>query len=840
MRSHRSAPVGAVFLTCLSAALAPGARADAPARPPFPYVYGKAYHVLPETHNNQSGYFSLCEGLDGQVYVGTAKYGENAYLVEFDPKKESQRVVLDTNAVCGLSARGYAAQAKLHTRNFVGPSGRIYVGSKQGYPIDGDKQTYPGGYAMVYDPRLGKAFNLGMPFKTEGVIDVAADESRGVLYVVTCENQHWMRADLKEDGPNGRGDGAPRAENWRELGPSLARYASTLIAVDGCAYALTADFQIARYDPAADKVSIRPIEVGGRRFAGAGQEPIPTWVLAKDRKSAYLIFMSDPTLMEVPLSSGEGPVRAAAFGKMVEGKGPDCRCALTLHPDGRVYALIHVQNETGFGESVLHHLTRFDPASRKIEDLGVVAVQNPDYFPLSLLDSGKQAPPNCNGFRRLPDGTWVPTQHMALMAAQDGTLYATFLGPFTVLRIDACKLPPKAPSAAARFIDSALRACDRADTNLPALIKAAETIARRHLDGGLIGFPFQLTQPLAAEMWGRSGGMIHVGLDRPIKPGPRTDREKAKDVVLVAYQAAPSAGDLEELKQLRSRGCYVLGFGPRDRPGLADVVAACDEWIDTAVSETGDEGNTGSGSLLSNLVHGWCLTGEVVAVLNRHGKMPTMWKSFGYADAPAWGQRYLEKKQFHDDFQVPPAAPGALARSYLHQVRHALSRLRADEPKLVQAADYVAADWRAGRKTVVAWSGHLGYARPNPFQAQWSQVVELEPTLAFEVEAYRKATPDGSLVLRLGGNGRTSREVELFAAMRQRVIYFAGDHPATAFRAPAPDAVVDVPLGFAFGDACVPVQGYPIRILPPSGILQLAAFGAIEAQVRATSSEAAR
>src|SRR5206468_10545514 len=110
---------------CLLALLASAARptfADDAARPrpailPYPYVWGKAYRVLPETHNNESGYFSLCEGLDGQVYVGTAKYGENAYLVEFDPRKQTQRIVLDTNAVCGLSARGYAAQAKLHTRN---------------------------------------------------------------------------------------------------------------------------------------------------------------------------------------------------------------------------------------------------------------------------------------------------------------------------------------------------------------------------------------------------------------------------------------------------------------------------------------------------------------------------------------------------------------------------------------------------------------------------------------------------------------------------------------------------------------------------------------------------
>ena len=90
--------------------------ADTDAAPvaPFPYVWAKATHILPETHNNESGYFSLCEGLDGKIYVGTAKYGVNSYLVEFDPKTEKQRIVIDTNEVCGLNPKSYnEAQSKI-------------------------------------------------------------------------------------------------------------------------------------------------------------------------------------------------------------------------------------------------------------------------------------------------------------------------------------------------------------------------------------------------------------------------------------------------------------------------------------------------------------------------------------------------------------------------------------------------------------------------------------------------------------------------------------------------------------------------------------------------------
>ena len=148
-----------------------------------------AHYILPETTSEESGYFSLSESLDGAIHVGTAKYGHNAFLVEFDPRTGKQRVVLDTAKTCGLNATGYAAQSKLHTRNFTGPSGRVYVGSKQGYPIEGDKQAYPGGFPMTYDPRTGRTENLGMPLAGQGVIDIVADEARDRLYAVTCEEQ---------------------------------------------------------------------------------------------------------------------------------------------------------------------------------------------------------------------------------------------------------------------------------------------------------------------------------------------------------------------------------------------------------------------------------------------------------------------------------------------------------------------------------------------------------------------------------------------------------------------------------------------------------------------------
>ncbi|MGE0609659.1 MAG: hypothetical protein AB7O62_21385, partial [Pirellulales bacterium] len=90
---------------------------EKPASAPFAYLQAKAFHIPPETTIEESGYFSLCEGKNGKIYVGTAAYGRNAYLVEFDPATEKMRIVMDVHKLVGLplTPTGYAAQAKLHT-----------------------------------------------------------------------------------------------------------------------------------------------------------------------------------------------------------------------------------------------------------------------------------------------------------------------------------------------------------------------------------------------------------------------------------------------------------------------------------------------------------------------------------------------------------------------------------------------------------------------------------------------------------------------------------------------------------------------------------------------------
>jgi hypothetical protein len=455
-RQHLPALALAALALLSAPRLTPAAEPPKDAQQPpanLKYLWATAYHIPPETTTEESGYFSLCEGKDGKIYIGTAAYGRNSYLVEFDPKTEKMRIVLDSHKLVGLPAEptGYAAQSKIHTRNFVGPSGVIYAGTKQGYPTAEEKKsgkiaTYRGGYVITYDPASGKATNLGMPMplgdkrlpadakEGEGVIDVTADEARGLIYVVTCEHQHWMLYDTKHP-----------TRGYRALGPILRDQPNTLIDKTGRATAITKDYEVARYDPTTDKVTVDQLLVDGKPFAEvAGPKAIhPDWRPAADGKTAYLQLLNDLRLFEVDLSGAAGkPVVARVLGNRFEGKHPDSRGSVAIGPDGRVYSTIRVDNETKFGTGYLHHVVRYDPAEKKIADLGVIVVKNPNFFdfkgPQAKNPDGSLRPRH--GFHTLPDGTLTPLHVvMATIVAKDGSVYATTIYPFTLLRIPPVK-----------------------------------------------------------------------------------------------------------------------------------------------------------------------------------------------------------------------------------------------------------------------------------------------------------------------------------------------------------------------------------------------------------------
>lgn len=406
-----------------------------------PWLWSKAHRIPRHTTSEESGYFSLVSGPDGTLYIGTAKYGENAYLVEFVPRSGKMRVVVDAEKAIGKDAKGFAAQSKIHTRNQVGKSGKIYFGTKQGYLRDGEtRDLYPGGYPMVYEPRTGKTRVYGIPVPGHGIISVTPDESRGVAYVSTCddarpiESTHFLILDL-EDG------------TYRDLKDCRHMYAFIVLDHLGRAYHPVLGGTIARYDPEREELDLLSQTVDGAPptpeslLAHPESQPI-NWEVSPDRKTLYAVAMSGNALIRYDLTAPGDTLRGQRIASLVDGaEKTDCR-ALGVGPDGTVWAGVAA---TMPGAEQRLRIVSYRPGEAATFDHGPIAISNPDYT--SPRDAEGKPLSHQHGVHRVtPDGPLVPRHViMAICAPAADRVYVTTLYPFTLHEFKGIRAPAGTP-----------------------------------------------------------------------------------------------------------------------------------------------------------------------------------------------------------------------------------------------------------------------------------------------------------------------------------------------------------------------------------------------------------
>jgi hypothetical protein len=394
-----------------------------------PLVPATAFAVPKHTTNQGSGYFSIVEGKNGRLYVGAAKYGAGGSLVEFDPRSRQMRVVVDLHREIGTDATGFAAQAKIHTRNNVGPSGQIYFGSKQGYPEKNEKRlAYPGGYPMVYDPAAGSTRVYPIPVPHQGIISVTPDESRDVAYISTCsderpvESTHFLILDLKTGA-------------YRDLLDCRHMYAFIVVDHRGRAYHPILGGEIARYDPERDLLERLRQTIDGRppapesHLADPESHPI-NWDISPDGRTLYAAAMSGNQLYSYDLAAGGDVLSGRSLGKLLpEAESTDCR-ALCVGPQGTAWAAVYGKVPDR-GEAL--HLVSYRPGGAGPRDHGAIVVDNPDYTEFTGAD-GTPLPWH-HGMKKRGDGRLSPLYHMGICQARDGAVYVMVICPLTLLEI---------------------------------------------------------------------------------------------------------------------------------------------------------------------------------------------------------------------------------------------------------------------------------------------------------------------------------------------------------------------------------------------------------------------
>ena len=398
------------------------------------WILGKAAHVPSEYTNQESGYFSIIEGKNGNVYIGCAKYGVNAYLVEFNPRNGVMKMVVDVHRAIGTMLKSFGAQAKIHTRNNLGQlTGKIYFGSKQGYPEKGEKRTdYPGGYVLAYDPKTDKTENFGMPKQYHGVISVTPDEQRGLIYVSTCddgrpiESAHFMVYDMK-------------TKKYRDFGDSKVSYAFIVLDNKGRAWHPWLGGKMGRYDPESDKFEMLDVTVDGQPcpqdIAKIGNEkqhgPVLNWDASPDGKTLWCVEMSTNMLFSFDMSAAGKTVPGKRHGPLLANvKATDCR-ALAVAPtkEGKVWMALTEQGRPG---GAMTHLVSYTPGDKAPRDHGAVGIANPDY--VTFKDEKGKDRPWHHGLRKEKDGTLTPYTPLGIAAGADGSVYVETLAPLTIIR----------------------------------------------------------------------------------------------------------------------------------------------------------------------------------------------------------------------------------------------------------------------------------------------------------------------------------------------------------------------------------------------------------------------
>jgi len=400
--------------------------ADSPA---VRWIPATAYCVPKETATEGEGYFAIVEGKNGRLYIGTHANAVNSWLVEFDPAARKMQIVVDAHKAIGTNARGFAAQAKIHTRNNTGASGKIYFATKQGYPAKNEKFTdYPGGYPMVYDPATGRTKVYPIPVPHHGIISITPDESRGVAYLSTCsderptESSHFGILDLATG-------------KYRDLMDTHHVYAFIVVDYLGRAYHPILGGDIARYDPRSDKLerlkqTIDGVPPGDKSLLAHKESHPINWDISPDGKTLYAVPMSENQLYRYDLTGSSEVLPGRSCGPLVPGaRNTDCR-GMCVGPTGTVWATV-TEGKDGIQ---WNHLVSYRPGDARPTDHGIVSVRNPDFTEFKDK-SGKDLPFH-GGLYRAPDGT-TTTRYVTLgiCQSQEGGVYILGLHPYMVLQV---------------------------------------------------------------------------------------------------------------------------------------------------------------------------------------------------------------------------------------------------------------------------------------------------------------------------------------------------------------------------------------------------------------------
>ena len=323
-------------------------------------------------------------------------------------------------------------------------------------------------------------------------------------------------------------------------------------------------------------------------------------------------------------------------------------------------------------------------------------------------------------------------------------------------------------------------------TDLPAMRTLADQAAGRLANGGklwVMGPP-----SLVGEFCGRAGGLMMIRALGDNTPGPR-------DLVLAF---ADRNGSIPVLPILD--GPLVISFS--DKPSAPGAPCLRSHATETGVSPT-----------LAEAACGWVFTGELIAALTRLGRMPVIYESIGAYGGQSRIMQYKNGEiAWHEDHKVSKIEPGVLGGRYIDTICAMLKRVEKEGRKDLRRA----ASWaREARRRYMLSMGHI-----FPDEISKTEIGKLFTSATwnagFRTPRLEIACAKGDLIVHVGYQHPPDDLLRLARKCGARVVYVSlrSDRDFTRDK-----SVIWIDPMWDWPDACVPLEGYDIPILPASGVI---------------------
>jgi len=387
--------------------------------------------------------------------------------------------------------------------------------------------------------------------------------------------------------------------------------------------------------------------------------------------------------------------------------------------------------------------------------------------------------------------------------------------------------PATAPAGATESVcAAAIDWLDRAGAMVDKLVPVAEEAAGRILAGGTLwvsgnggfadecdyragGFPF-------TKIWsGEKLGPNDVLLIGCFRPNETESRHASIDFVARGYRTRFGEGT-------------VIHLSSHAWPQIARSLpfVSWSQWggrlhlIDTG-APVGASAEALCAGQLSAAALGWVLHGEMIAAATRRGKTLSTYASDWEPDGHQWDASVAGTIE-HPKYKIKPIAAGVIGRRYLEICRKQIAAFAAAEPRQVRlAADRMAGCMRRGGVVWAVFSGHI-LGRGAVVPSELTRVKMFGRS--YDWRAFSRQVPAGDTILWMGYLRYPHGEARGLKETGAAGVIVAVDP------GPTDEKLTHVRGHWADYDTVIDLPGYPIRVLPSSGVVQTAQWYALMAE----------